>query len=67
MRLLCTLQAVQPQGTRDFANLAAVHIRPELLDLVLALGVAVGDESGRIVSWVGTNTDIDEKNRPEEQ
>jgi RNA polymerase sigma-70 factor (ECF subfamily) len=33
MRLLHTLRAVQPKGTRHFANLAALHIRRELLDL----------------------------------
>jgi RNA polymerase sigma factor (sigma-70 family) len=33
MRLLHTLQAVQPEDTRHFANLAAQHIRRELLDL----------------------------------
>ena len=33
MRLLHTLQAVQPENTRHFANLAAQHIRRELLDL----------------------------------
>jgi len=33
MRLLRTLGALRPEGTRDFANLAAVHIRRELLDL----------------------------------
>jgi RNA polymerase sigma-70 factor (ECF subfamily) len=33
LRLLRTLQALRPASTRDFANLAAVHIRRELLDL----------------------------------
>jgi RNA polymerase sigma factor (sigma-70 family) len=33
MRLLRTLRAVRPESTRDFANLAALHIRRELLDL----------------------------------
>jgi RNA polymerase sigma-70 factor (ECF subfamily) len=33
VRLLHTLKAVRPEGTRDFVNLAAVHIRRELLDL----------------------------------
>jgi RNA polymerase sigma factor (sigma-70 family) len=33
MRLLHTLQATQPQNTRHFTNLAALHIRRELLDL----------------------------------
>jgi RNA polymerase sigma factor (sigma-70 family) len=33
VRLLHTLEAVRPEGTRDFINLAAVHIRRELLDL----------------------------------
>jgi RNA polymerase sigma factor (sigma-70 family) len=33
MRLLHTLGAIQPESTRHFANLAALHIRRELLDL----------------------------------
>jgi RNA polymerase sigma-70 factor (ECF subfamily) len=33
MRLLHTLRATQPENTRHFANLAALHIRRELLDL----------------------------------
>jgi RNA polymerase sigma factor (sigma-70 family) len=33
MRLLHTLRAMQPESTRHFANLAAQHIRRELLDL----------------------------------
>jgi RNA polymerase sigma-70 factor (ECF subfamily) len=33
LRLLHTLQATKPESTRHFANLAALHIRRELLDL----------------------------------
>ncbi len=33
VRLLRTLQAIRPATTRDFVNLAAVHVRRELLDL----------------------------------
>ena len=33
LRLLHTLQATTPESTRHFANLAALHIRRELLDL----------------------------------
>lgn len=33
LRLLRTLQTLRPATTRDFFNLAAVHIRRELLDL----------------------------------
>jgi RNA polymerase sigma-70 factor (ECF subfamily) len=33
LRLLRTLQATQPESTRHFANLAALHIRRELIDL----------------------------------
>jgi RNA polymerase sigma factor (sigma-70 family) len=33
MRLLRTLQATRPESTRHFANLAALHIRRELIDL----------------------------------
>ncbi len=49
VRLLRTLQAVRPESTRDFFNLAAVHIRRELLDLARhyrnRLDVASGSES----------------------
>jgi RNA polymerase sigma-70 factor (ECF subfamily) len=33
VRLLRTLQTLRPESRRDFVNLAAVHIRRELLDL----------------------------------
>jgi RNA polymerase sigma factor (sigma-70 family) len=33
IRLLITLRRVQPESTRHFFNLAAVHVRRELLDL----------------------------------
>jgi RNA polymerase sigma-70 factor (ECF subfamily) len=33
MRLLKTLSRIRPESTRDFYNLAAVHLRRELLDL----------------------------------
>jgi RNA polymerase sigma-70 factor (ECF subfamily) len=33
LRLLSTLRRVQPESTRHFFNLAAVHVRRELLDL----------------------------------
>jgi RNA polymerase sigma-70 factor (ECF subfamily) len=33
LRLLRTLEQIRPTSTRDFFNLAAVHIRRELLDL----------------------------------
>src|SRR3978361_1443144 len=33
MRLLRTLLTIRPKTTRDYFNLAAVHIRRELLDL----------------------------------
>src|SRR5438034_560206 len=33
LRLLHTLRHLQPESTRHFFNLAAVHIRRELLDL----------------------------------
>jgi RNA polymerase sigma-70 factor (ECF subfamily) len=33
IRLLRTLRTVHPESTRDFVNLAAVHIRRELIDL----------------------------------
>lgn len=34
LRLLRTLQRLKPVGVRDFFNLAAVHIRRELIDIV---------------------------------
>ena len=33
IRLLSTLRGLRPESTRDFFNLAAVHLRRELLDL----------------------------------
>jgi len=53
MRLLHTLQATQPESTRHFANLAALHIRRELLDLARhfrgrldrPVGAAGGDDT----------------------
>jgi RNA polymerase sigma-70 factor (ECF subfamily) len=50
LRLLRTLQALRPESTRDFTNLAAVHIRRELLDLArgfqnrLGRAVPMGEE-----------------------
>jgi RNA polymerase sigma factor (sigma-70 family) len=55
MRLLRTLEAIRPASTRDFFNLAAVHIRRELLDLArryrgrldrVSPGVAEGLDAG---------------------
>jgi RNA polymerase sigma-70 factor (ECF subfamily) len=42
LRLLRTLDALRPAATRDFVNLAAVHIRRELLDLARHFGGACG-------------------------
>jgi RNA polymerase sigma-70 factor (ECF subfamily) len=42
VRLLRTLRAVKPAGTRDFVNLAAVHVRRELLDLARRFRHRVG-------------------------
>jgi RNA polymerase sigma-70 factor (ECF subfamily) len=59
LRLLNTLRTIQPASTRDFVNLAAVHIRRELLDLarhcavrkrVAADGGAGGDSRGDILA-----------------
>jgi RNA polymerase sigma-70 factor (ECF subfamily) len=50
LRLLRTLDAIRPAATRDFFNLAAVHVRRELLDLARHFGGArrVGaDRAGR--------------------
>jgi RNA polymerase sigma-70 factor (ECF subfamily) len=38
MRLLRTLERIRPDSTRDFFNLAAVHVRRELLDLARHFG-----------------------------
>jgi len=54
MRLLQTLRAMRPERTRDFVNLAALHIRRELLDLARHFrnrldrprGAARSDEGG---------------------
>jgi len=51
IRLLCTLQQIQPASTRHLLNLAAVHVRRELLDLARRsasrheVQVRSGDES----------------------
>jgi RNA polymerase sigma-70 factor (ECF subfamily) len=42
MRLLRSLEAVRPVSVRDFFNLAAVHIRRELLDLARHYGGPLG-------------------------
>src|SRR5438270_5092413 len=53
IRLLRTLRKLRPATTRDFFNLAAVHIRRELLDLARRcktrawVPLDVPDESGR--------------------
>jgi RNA polymerase sigma factor (sigma-70 family) len=38
LRLLRTLEKLRPESTRDFFNLAAVHVRRELLDLARHFG-----------------------------
>jgi RNA polymerase sigma-70 factor (ECF subfamily) len=38
LRLLRTLERIRPDSTRDFFNLAAVHVRRELLDLARHFG-----------------------------
>jgi RNA polymerase sigma factor (sigma-70 family) len=54
-RLLKSLQRIQPESTRHFFNLAAVHVRRELLDLGRRFSqknnvhVAVGDCAGAVV------------------
>ena len=49
MRLLRSLEAVQPKTTRDFFNLAAVNIRRELIDLARSyqgpLGIATREHA----------------------
>jgi RNA polymerase sigma factor (sigma-70 family) len=55
LRLLTSLRRIQPESTRHFFNLAAVHVRRELLDLGRRFSqkhnvhVAVGDCAGAVV------------------
>jgi RNA polymerase sigma-70 factor (ECF subfamily) len=63
LRLLHTLQATQPEDTRHFANLAALHIRRELLDLArrfrsrLDRPLGVGDGEGGAGAWEPVDAD----------
>jgi len=49
IRLLASLETIRPASTRDFYNLAAVHLRRELIDLARrfhgAHGIAANHES----------------------
>src|SRR5262245_61539297 len=55
LRLLRTLEQIRPESTRDFFNLAAVHVRRELLDLArhyrgrLGVGADQGGVPGKVV------------------
>jgi RNA polymerase sigma-70 factor (ECF subfamily) len=55
LRLLRTLQTLRPATTRDFFNLAAVHIRRELIDLARRC-------KGK--PWVTVNVGIDDSDQP---
>lgn len=66
VRLLRSLEALRPQTTRDFANLAAVQIRRELLDLArhyrgrlgrAAPTAADGDTGGKLIDQVPGRAD----------
>jgi RNA polymerase sigma-70 factor (ECF subfamily) len=50
LRLLHTLRATQPESTRHFANLAALHIRRELLDLARAFRSRLDPPGGAAAS-----------------
>jgi RNA polymerase sigma factor (sigma-70 family) len=61
VRLLRTLQSLRPQTTRDFVNLAATHIRRELIDLARHFRNRIGPsaESGPEVADAGTAAESD--------
>jgi RNA polymerase sigma factor (sigma-70 family) len=55
LRLLTSLRRIQPESTRHFFNLAAVHVRRELLDLGRRFSrknnvqVTIGDCAGAVI------------------
>jgi len=53
VRLLNTLQNLRPESTRHFFNLAAVHVRRELLDLARRFR----GEGYALVAWTGPTSD----------
>jgi RNA polymerase sigma-70 factor (ECF subfamily) len=67
IRLLRTLQTLRPRTTRDYFNLAAVHIRRELIDLArrskcrargVSLDVAADCEAEPLATAVGDDYDL---------
>lgn len=64
IRLLRTLRTLRPKTTRDFFNLAAVHIRRELIDLARrckgkgAITLDLPDDSDRPVHRVEVETEV---------
>jgi RNA polymerase sigma factor (sigma-70 family) len=63
LRLLRSLEAVRPESTRDFFNLAAVHIRRELLDLARHYrrrpDVPAGGEHAEVADVAAPRDDLD--------
>lgn len=72
LRLLRSLTELRPESTRDFYNLAAIHLRRELLDLTRRVtarpdlrrrdrraGDDSGDELGQVAEPAGDRGDLD--------
>jgi RNA polymerase sigma factor (sigma-70 family) len=65
MRLVRSLTEVRPDSTRSFFNLAAVHMRRELLDMIRkanrrpTIDASVGDEEGVGVQTLPAPVDAD--------
>jgi RNA polymerase sigma-70 factor (ECF subfamily) len=55
MRFLRTLRIIQPRTTRDFFNLAAVHMRRELLDLARRAKRRIAPSSLHVPTTEGEN------------
>ena len=63
VRLLRTLQAIRPESTREFVNLAAVHIRRELLDLARSFRgrrEETGTSLAKVPDRHGMDADLDQ-------
>jgi RNA polymerase sigma-70 factor (ECF subfamily) len=69
LRLLNTLRRLQPESTRHFFNLAAVHVRRELLDLARHFGgdgYACGTGAGTAVDSSGGLSQVAEAGAAED-